>query len=252
LSRGVAGAEAVVDVDDRHAAAAAVEHAKQGGDAAEAGAIPDAGGHGDDRFGDQPGNDAGQGAFHAGDHDQDVCALDLFVAIQQTVESRHAHVEESFDAVAHDIGGDGSLLGHRNIAGARAEDGNDARSFRQGLFRDRDATGFRVMDGVFEFPADGPRMEGSDPGDEHWLFLFGELGGDPDHLFRGLPGAEDDFRKTFSQRAVRVHGGKAELRHRRGLECAEGMLERDLSGAEQFQELSGLVGCHAAEVAMGE
>jgi hypothetical protein len=29
------------------------------------------------------------------------------------------------------------------------------------------------------------------------------------------------------------------------------MLERDLSGAELFQELSGLVGCHGPQVAMG-
>jgi hypothetical protein len=109
-----------------------------------------------------------------------------------------------------------------------------------------------VVDRVLEFAADGLGVEGRDPGDEDWLFLLGELGSDPDDLLGGFTGTEDDFGKTLPQRAVRVHGRKAELSHRRGLEGAESMLERDLSGAELFQELSGLVGCHAAQVAMSE
>ena len=50
---------------------AAVQHAEQRREAAEAGAVADAGRHGDDRHADQAGDDARQRAFHAGDDDDD-------------------------------------------------------------------------------------------------------------------------------------------------------------------------------------
>lgn len=68
----VGGAESVIDVDDADAGGAAVEHGQEGGESAEGGAVSDAGGDGDDGAVGQTGDDAGQGAFHAGDGDDDV------------------------------------------------------------------------------------------------------------------------------------------------------------------------------------
>ena len=51
LGGGVAAAQAVVDVDDGQAGGTAVEHGEQGGQAAEGGAVADAG-----RDGDPPGS----------------------------------------------------------------------------------------------------------------------------------------------------------------------------------------------------
>jgi hypothetical protein len=168
------------------------------------------------------------------------------------MEPGDADVKESLHAVAHDIGGDGSLFGHGNVAGARAQDGDVAGSLRQWAFLDGDAPGFLVMDGLFELSADGLRMEGSDTRDEDRLVLFGEFRGNPDDLSGSFSGAEDDFRKPFPQRAVCIHRREPELSQWRGLKCAKGMLERNFSGAELLEKLSGLVGSHAVEVAMAE
>ena len=49
-----------------------VEHGQQGGEAAEARAVADAGRHGDDGTADQAADHAGKRALHAGHDDQDV------------------------------------------------------------------------------------------------------------------------------------------------------------------------------------
>jgi len=65
-ARGEAGgAEAVVDVDHRHAARARVEPSEQRGDSAVAGALPDAGRYGHHRDLDQAADRAWQRAFHS-------------------------------------------------------------------------------------------------------------------------------------------------------------------------------------------
>ena len=65
---GYAGsAEAVVYVDDGDIGGAAVEHAKEGGYAVEAGAVAYAGGDGDYRDRYEAAYYAGECAFHAGD-----------------------------------------------------------------------------------------------------------------------------------------------------------------------------------------
>ena len=62
--------EAGVDVHDDHVRGTTVEHAQQRGQAVKMGAVADARRHGDHRAIDQPADHAGQGAFHAGDDDQ--------------------------------------------------------------------------------------------------------------------------------------------------------------------------------------
>ena len=65
---------------------AAVEHAEQRGDAAEAGAVADARRHGDDRHADQAGDDARQRAFHAGDDDDDARGVEPRALAEQPME----------------------------------------------------------------------------------------------------------------------------------------------------------------------
>ena len=65
----VTGPEAVVNVDDGYARSTAIEHGEQGGNAAEAGTVTDAGGDGNDRTRNQSTHHAGQCAFHAGSDD---------------------------------------------------------------------------------------------------------------------------------------------------------------------------------------
>ena len=49
---------------------------------------------------------------------------------QEPVQSSHAHVGNALDPVAHDIGGHGRLLGHRQITGAGANDGDGSGTLR--------------------------------------------------------------------------------------------------------------------------
>ena len=65
----ISGAESVVDVDDRHARGATVEHAEQRRNAPETGAVADTGRDGDHGHADQPSHHAWQGSLHTGDDD---------------------------------------------------------------------------------------------------------------------------------------------------------------------------------------
>ena len=76
--------------------------------------------------------------------------------------------------------------------------------------------------------------------------MVNELASDLNNLFGRLACAEDNFWKTFPQRTVRVHLGKTNIRHRRGLESAQNFFAGDASGAELFQQLSGFGRRHLA------
>ena len=69
-------AETVIDVDYTDAAGAAIEHTEQGGEAAEAGAVADTGGHGNDGSFDQSADHTWEGTFHPGNHDHDAATVD--------------------------------------------------------------------------------------------------------------------------------------------------------------------------------
>src|SRR6266516_2172071 len=86
------GAEAVVDVDDGDVGGATVEHAEESGDAAEACAIADAGGNGDDRHGDEAADDAGKGAFHSGNTNNHARLRQFFSMLEQAVNPGDANV----------------------------------------------------------------------------------------------------------------------------------------------------------------
>ena len=116
------GPESVVDIHDRDARGAAVQHPQEGGNAAEAGAVADAGRHGDHRHADQAGDDARQRPFHSGDDDDDARRREARPLAEQAMQPGHADVVEPRHIVSHQLGRTGSFLGHRQIGRAGRRD----------------------------------------------------------------------------------------------------------------------------------
>ena len=105
---------------------AGVEHRQQRGDAAERGAVADAGRHRDERDADQPADHGGQRALHAGDDDQAVGLLEPVADAEQPVEAGHADVGDHVDPGPVDPRGQRRLGGDRGVGGAGADDGDRA------------------------------------------------------------------------------------------------------------------------------
>src|SRR6266545_4164305 len=85
LSSQVAGAEAVIDIDNRDARSAAVEHRQQRCYTFEGGAVANGGWHSHDWRRDQTRDDAGQSAFHARQHDKHVGRSKFVEMVEKTV-----------------------------------------------------------------------------------------------------------------------------------------------------------------------
>ena len=81
---------------------------------------------------------------------------------KQPVHAGHAHVGDSLHAIAHDLGGDGGLLGDRQVAGAGADHGDGAGPLGQGLALDGHTPCQLVMHGALEIAgAAGARGSGA-------------------------------------------------------------------------------------------
>ncbi len=91
------------------------------------------------------------------------------------------------------------------------------------------------MNRMFEPLPQSAGMFGSDPGNQHALFLSDEFRGDADDLGRRFARTKDDFRETLPQGAVRVHLGETDVRHRRGLKGVEHLVAAHPARAEFFQ-----------------
>jgi hypothetical protein len=95
------GAEPVVDVHDRDAGRARIQHCQKRSDPAEARAIPHTSGDRNDRRPHQTANHTRQRAFHARDGDDDARGLQPFSFCEQPMESRDADVIQPVDDVTH-------------------------------------------------------------------------------------------------------------------------------------------------------
>jgi len=180
----------------------------------------------------------------AGDGDDDIRALEPVELGERAMQSGDADVMRAFDAVAHDFGGDGGFLGHRQIARAGADHGDEAGALRQRFFLDGHATGGGMMDGELEFFLQRAGVLGGDAGDEHRLAVLQKFRRDFDNLLRRLARTEDHFGEILAERAVRVHLREAEVGHRRGLKRVQHLLHRNFSGAKLLQQLRGFGRCH--------
>ena len=100
------------------------------------------------------------------------------------------------------------------------------------------------MNGAFELFAQRAGLTGVEARHKHPLFAFQKFCRDFDHLFRRFARPENDFRKTFAQRAVRIYLRKANVGQRGGLESPQDLVAAHTTGAEFFQQLNGLGRCH--------
>jgi len=128
-ARGDAGgSETVVDVDDGDVGGATIEHAEERGDAAEAGAVADAGGNSDHRHGNEATDDAGQRAFHSGNTNNDAGVREFFTMVEEAVNPGDTDIVEMLGAVAHHAGGEERFLGDGHVAGSGGNEENHSFS----------------------------------------------------------------------------------------------------------------------------
>ena len=144
----VGGTKAVVDVDDRNAAGAGVEHGEQRGYATKARAVPHAGRNGDDRTAHKTADNARQGALHAGDGD-DHLRLGKFLGMsEQAVQAGDTHVVEAIDLVAVELGRQCRLFGDGQVARAGAGDDDASVAVGGGLATHEGELGVRDISQV--------------------------------------------------------------------------------------------------------
>ena len=120
----VGGFESCVDIDDGDVARAAVEHRKERGDAAKIRAVADARWDADHGAGDVAADDAGEGAFHAGDDDDGVGILELGEPGRESMGPGDADVLDERGADAHPIERFADFFDDRLIAGAGRDHGD--------------------------------------------------------------------------------------------------------------------------------
>jgi hypothetical protein len=208
----------IVDIDDGDAVCAAVQHPEQRGDATKTGAIPDAGRYRNHRYADKPGDNARQGAFHARDDDDHARALQATVFAQDAMDARDADVVQSLNGVPHDLGGHSRLF--RDLQIGRAGTRHDDRSLAATDIALNERDGACVLV-VRRRRRDLPhRIECIRSGacDEERLPALDNARCDRGDLRRRLAKAEDDFRKSLPELAVRVDARKAEVLKRRLLQ----------------------------------
>jgi hypothetical protein len=101
-----------------------------------------------------------------------------------------------------------------------------------------------MMDSLFECFAQEASVFGLNTGNEDTVVVFEQTAGDFDDLLRRFARAENDFRKAFAQRAMRVHLSEPEVCDRSGLEILQNLLAADAASAELFQQSDGFRRCH--------
>src|SRR5919197_442062 len=188
-----ARAEAVVYVDDRDVRRAGVEHAEQGGDAAEARAVADAGGDGDDRRGDQPADDRRERALHPGGDDEDARRAQALALGHDAVDAGDARVPDPLDAVAHRLGRERGLLGDGDVARAGGDDHHGAGAALRSVAHDADHARLSVPLGLRADVADFAECALVRARDEHVRGAARERLDDLDPLRARLPRPEDDL-----------------------------------------------------------
>lgn len=205
---GVGGAEAVVDIDHGDSRAAGVEHAEQGSDAAETGAVSDAGRDGDDRLADEAGYGAWEGPFHTGGDDDGVASLEPIPYGEKAVDAGDADVADAIHGVPKGFKGDGGLLGDGDIRGAGAYHGHLAKDGGHGPADDRDAPRDGVKAGIGILGDDRFEVLRSGPGAEYDAIGLQKRAGDGENLLGEFSGAKDDLRETATHAAAGIDTGK--------------------------------------------
>jgi len=228
---GDTGRETVVDVDDGDAGGATVEHGQQGRETPEAGAVPDARGHGDYGAADQATDDTGEGTFHSSDNDEHVCLLEFRKVPEKTVQTRDTNITDELGALAHYFSGNLGLGGDRQVGGAGGDDGQDRFGGRGLNLLQDDGTSKFVVPGIGEFSGSSQSLEymGLGAGSQNVVSLGGEILEDSNDLFNGFARTEDHLGEAATDLAMMVDAGKAEIFKRQMAELLDGLVYVDLA-----------------------
>jgi len=146
-----------------------------------------------ERYADQATHHAGQGALHAGHHDQAVRSGERLACLEQPVQPGDTDVRDAGDSGAVHGRGQRGLGGHRRVGGPRADHGDQAARRRHRS--QRHGAGDVVDCGLGNLGAhDRPGLVGQ-PGGEHGPVRMTVVQGaqDPDDLLGGLALAVDDL-----------------------------------------------------------
>jgi hypothetical protein len=153
------------------------------------------------------------------------------------LDAGHAHVVDALHGAAHELGGDGRLLGHRQVGGAGAEDG-DAGYGRFLPPVQGDAAGGLVVGGVGEVLFEGGEDVGADPGHQEAAGAFRQPGGDGYHLLRRLALAQHHLWQVVAEGAVVVQLGEAQVLVGEETQVLQRVLYGRGTGGYRLQELA--------------
>jgi hypothetical protein len=210
---GCAGPDPVVDVHNRQAGRAGLEHRQERGLAFAAGTVTGRHREPDHRRVDQARDHPGQHPVHTGRDDQDVGAPldDLAQRLEQPMEAGHADVED--DAGLHTGGLEDhpSLLRHREVGGAGGEDRGPAA----GRLRP---------------------MLGAHPAGDALALLASKSEHKSGRRVGGLAGSQDDLRDAPPGNPAEVDPGMArQLQELRPADLLERLVDGQLTSPEPRQ-----------------
>src|SRR6267154_1522304 len=94
-----------------------------------------------------------------------------------------------------------------------------------------------MMDSQLKFLSQETRVFRCDACYQDTLLALDEFGRNFQDLFGCLASAENDFRKSFSQRAMCVHFCKPKVHDRRGLEGAQDFVAAHTAGSKLLEQL---------------
>ena len=220
--------------------------AEQRRQAAEAGAVADAGRDPDHRLVHQTGDDAWESALHSGDDDEHARPPQVLVVAEQAVDARDADVVEALDRVAGQLRGQRRLLGDGQVGGPRRDHENGPADGRiRVALAQVGETRARHVGELRHVPQHGRGDVGLDPGDEHVVPALLQPAGDLHDLGRGLPLPEHDLRQPAAHGAVMIDLGEAEVLEGQVLHQFERVIDRHLSARYPAEEVSHSVRGHA-------
>jgi hypothetical protein len=75
---------------------------------------------------DEPADDGGQSAFHAGADDEHAGGLERGFLGEEAMDAGDADVGDELDGVAHEAGGDRGFFSNGQVAGAGADDADSS------------------------------------------------------------------------------------------------------------------------------
>lgn len=198
-------AEPVVDVYDRHAGCAAVQHSKQCRQPTETGTIPDAGRHRDHWGTHEPPNDAWEGALHSCNHHNDMSFLEPFAFGQQSMQTRHSDVIQGVGLIPQGFGRHSRLFGDLEVRGPCRHDQHNTASGRWRWLDVCNRSSQWMKSGVRNDTL--YRRVGSlaRTCDEKALSRRHQTFGDAGHLIWRLTGAVDDLWHALAKGTVMVN-----------------------------------------------